>query len=290
MTNRRWLILFSLLLALAATVHAQVTVNLKLRKNNYLAGEAVPLTVTITNYSGQELAFQGSDQRNWIDFIVSSGRGVPLSPIAKPAFGTVRIPSGKAIVRTVDLAELYAIDDLGNFSVYAIVRLPEQKTDGFQSNRHLFTINTAIPYWKQTVGVPSQRGRQNEYRLIQYNNSGRNQLYVQVADAPTGNIIKTHFLGDVLMLRKPSVTVDSSLNMHVLYMMTPKYWAHARVAPDGKFLGRDIYEGAGGDPVLAQMKDGSVKTLGGSLYDPKAAEEARKASRKASDRPDFIYE
>ncbi len=275
---------------MAGAARAQVTVELRFQKNNFLAGESVPVNVTITNFSGRELAFQGTRESNWIDFIVNSNRGVPLSPMARPAFGTVRIPSGKAIVRTVDLAQLYPIDELGNFSVYAIVRLPSQRTDGFQSNRHLFTVNSALPYWKQVVGVPGQRGRQNEFRLIQFNNDRRNQLFAQIADAKTGKILRTHFLGDVLMLRKPSVSVDSSLNMHVLYMMTPKFWGHARIAPDGRFLGRDLYQPLASDPVLAQMKDGSIRALGGKLYDPKEAEEAQKRSRKASDRPAFLYE
>ncbi|MBB5350379.1 hypothetical protein HNR46_000603 [Haloferula luteola] len=290
MTARLWISLFLGLVSLACPALAQVTVDIRLEKRNYLAGESIPLSVTVTNLSGQELAFQGTTETNWIDFMVNSTRGVPLTPLAKPAFGAVRIPTGKALTRTIDLAQLYALDDLGNFSVYAIVRLPGQGTNGFQSNRHLFTVNTSQPYWKQVVGAPGKRGGQNEFRLIQYNNTGKNQLYAQLADARTGKILRTHYLGDVLMLRKPSVTIDSSLNMHVLFMMSPKFWGHATIAPDGRFLGRELYQPAGGDPVLAQMTDGSIKTLGGILYDRKAAEEARKATRKASDRPAFLYE
>ena len=290
MTKRLCFSLILLALSFTSLLRAQVSVELKLGRNNYLAGEAVPVQITVTNLSGQEILFQGTTQTAWIDFIVESNRGVPLTPIAKPAFGAVRIPSGKAISRTLDLSEIYAIDSLGNYSIYAIVRLPGQATSGFHSNRHLFTVNTAIPYWKQVVGVPGNSGRQNEFRLIQYNNNRKNQLYAQIADAKSGKILKTHFLGDVLMLRKPVVSVDSSLNMHVLYMMTPKFWGHARIAADGKFLGRDLYQPAGGDPVLAKMKDGSIRTLGGELYDPKAAAEAQQRSRKASDRPDFLYD
>lgn len=280
-----------LALACVGLAPAQVSVSLKLGKRNFLAGESVPIEVTLTNLTGTELAYQSTDSSSWIDFIVNSNRCVPMTPAGKPAFGAVRIPSGRAIVRTVDLAQLYPLTELGNYSVYAIVRPPGQPRGGIQSNRHLFTINTAKPYWSEKVGVPGSRTKTREFRLIQFNNASKHQLYAQVADGNTGRILTTHHLGEVLMLRKPSVTVDSSLTMHVLYMISPKFWGHARITPDGKFLGRDLYQpSASGDPVLAKLNDGSVKALGGLYYDPKAAEEAAKRTRKASDRPDFIYE
>jgi len=267
---------------------AQVTVQLRLGKTSFLAGEPVPVEVTVTNLSGQELAFQGNTRTSWIDFIVSSGRGVPMSAIASPAFGAVRIPSGKALVRTVDLSQIYALTELGNHSVYAIVRLPNQGNGGFQSNRHLFTVNSALPYWTQAVGVPGRPGKQNEFRLIKFNSDRKTQLYAQLADARTGRILRTHHLGELLAIRDPAVSVDSSLTMHVLFMINPKFWGHARISPDGRFLGRDLYQpGPTIDPMLAKMTDGSIKPIGGIFYDPKAAAEQQSRNRRASDRPDI---
>ncbi len=131
---------------------------------------------------------------------------------------------------------------MGNFSLYAIVRLPNQGTNGFQSNRHLFTVNSALPYWKQAVGVPGRPGKQNEFRLIKFNSGRKTQLYAQLADARTGRIMRTHHLGELLTVREPAVSVDSSLNMHVLFMINPKFWGHARIAADGRFDRPDLGE------------------------------------------------
>jgi len=251
----------------------------------------VPLGVTVSNLSGSELTFAGSQTMPWIDFIVTSSRGVPLTAIGKPAFGAVRIPSGKAMSRTVDLNKLFALRELGNYSVYAIVRLPGQERGGYQSRRYLFTVSNAKPYWSQVVGDPKRPGKSQQYRLVQFTGGKKNQLYVQIATHPGGAIVRTHHLGEVLMFRKPSVTIDTSLNMHVLYLITPSIWGHARVAPDGSFLGRDLYRSsAAGDPGLAKLEDGSVRAVGGIPYDPKAEAEEQRKTRKVSERPDFIYE
>jgi len=286
-------LLLPLLMALlgAHQAAAQVSVDLKFTKSSFLHGEPIPITVSLTNLTGRDLTFQGTRDSAWIDFIVNSTRGVPLTAFGKPAFGAVVIPAGKTMAKTVDLTKLYSFRELGNFSVYSIVRLTGQGNQGYQSRRHLFTVSSAKPYWSQVVGVPGKPGKTHEFRLIQFTGGAKNQLYAQVADAKTGAVLRTHHLGEVLMFRKPTTTVDGDLTMHVLYLITPTFWGHARISPDGTFLGRDLYKPSDlGDPKLAKNSAGKVITVGGIPYDPVAEAEARAKERKASDRPAFIYE
>ena len=291
MNFRRFLIPLLLLVLGAHQAAAQVSVDLRFGKSSFLHGEPIPITVSLTNLTGRDLKFQGTTESAWIDFIVNSTRGVPLTAVSKPAFGAVVIPAGKTVAKTVDLASLYSFRELGNFSVYSIVRLPGQGHRGYQSRRHLFTVSSAKPHWSQVVGVPGKPGKTHEYRLIQFTGDTKNQLYAQVADAKTGAVIRTHHLGEVLMFREPTVTIDGDLTMHVLYLITPTFWGHARISPEGKFLGRDLYKPTNaGDPKLAKNTAGKVITVGGILYDAKAEAEARAKERKASDRPAFIYE
>jgi hypothetical protein len=284
------LVFFVLAWAWPAAVGAQVTVKLQLERNSYLAGEPIPVGITLTNLTGQPLVFEGSKERPWIDFIVSSSRGVPLRPVGEPVFGKVEVPAGKTVGRSVDLSRLYAFGELGNFSIYAVVRLPHQRTEGFQSNRHLFTVSESPPRWSQRVGVPGT-GKTHEYRLIQFTGGRKSRLYVQVADARSGRPLRTHQLGDFVDFRKPTAKVDSSMNMHLLYMATPHFWGYARVAPDGEFLGRELYRPtATGHPSLVKGSNGEVGVSGGIYYDAEKEAEARKNQRKASERPAFIYE
>lgn len=276
---------------LTARASAQIDVKLQMARNTYVAGESVPVTISITNNSGQDLVFQGNNRLGWIDFTVTSNRGVPMTPLGKPTFGAVKIPLGQTMSRSIDLAQMFPLQSMGNYSVYGVVRLPGQTNDGFISNRLLFNINTARPYWTQKVGVPGKAGQTREYRVLNFNGGQKTTLYAQVVDSRTGNPLQTHSLGEVLMFRKPSVALDNRQVMHVLYLIGPTVWAHARVGPDGSLLGRELHKrGAGPDPILVTLSSGIVQVGNSIPYDPKAEAEARGRVRKASDRPAFIFQ
>jgi hypothetical protein len=275
----------------SAQAIAQINVKLQMERKSFLSGESVPVAVTITNNSGQDIVFQGANRLSWIDFTVSSLHGTALTPAGQPAFGSVKIPLGQAMTRTVDLARLFPIQAMGNYSVYCVVRLPGQTTEGFISNRLLFNIETARPYWAQKVGAPGKSGQTLEYRVLNFTGDKKSLLYAQLVNTRTGNPIQTHSLGEVLMFRKPTVTLDKRQVMHVLYLIGPTLWAHAKMGPDGKLLGRDLHKrGASSDPLLVTLPNGTVQVGGGIPYDPKAEATARQRVRKANERPAYIYQ
>lgn len=279
--------------ALAVNASAQIDVKIQMPRKTYLAGESLPVTVSITNQSGQDLTLQGSSRLGWIDFNVTAANrsGVPLSPAAQTAFGAVKIPLGQTVAKTFDLAQIYPLKEMGNYSIYGVVRLPGQSTDGFISNRLLFNINTARPYWTQKVGVPGKAGQTREFRVLSFTGGQKTTLYAQVVDLKTGSPMQTHSLGEYLTFQKPAVTLDNRQVMHVLYLVAPTMYSHARVSPDGTLLGSQLHKAAGNvNPQLFTARDGSV-AVGNSLpYDPKAEAEARGKVRKASDRPSFIFQ
>lgn len=291
MTGVRLLFRLLFLGLCVATAQAQIDVKLTMSRNTFVSGELVPVSVSVTNHSGQDLVFQGNSRLGWIDFTVMSNRGVAMTPLGQPAFGAVKIPLGQTMTRTVDLSKLYSLQSMGNYSVYAVVRLPGQTNDGFMSNRLLFNVNTARPYWTQKVGVPGKAGQSREYRVLEFSGGRKVMLYAQVIDTRTGGALQTHSLGEVLMFRKPTVTLDNRQVMHVLYLIAPETWGHARVAPDGTLLGRELHKrGGGGDPLLVTTRDGVVQVGNATPYDPNAAAKARGQARKASDRPSFIFQ
>lgn len=291
MTGFRPLQILAFLGLLSAPALAQIDVKLQMARTTYVSGESVPVSVSITNNSGQDLVFQGNNRMGWIDFTVTSNRGVPMTPLGRPTFGAVKIPLGQTMTRTIDLAQMFPLQTMGNYSVYGVVRLPGQTTDGFISNRLLFNINTARPYWSQKVGVPGKAGQTREYRVLNFTGGQKNMLYAQVVDTRTGNPLQTHSLGEVLMFRKPTVALDNRQVMHVLYLIGPTLWAHARVGPDGTLLGRELHKrGAGPDPILVTLSSGIVQVGNSIPYNPRAEAEARGRVRKISDRPAFIFQ
>lgn len=281
----------ALLLATLAPAAAQVVVTLRLDRNQYVAGEAVPAQLTITNNAGTDLLFQDTGRVPWLDFIVKDERGGPATPIGRPAFGAVKVPRGQAMSRNLDLARLYRLSQMGNYSVYAVVRLPGTQAEGFLSNRLLFTMTTAHAVWTQKVGVAGRPGQTREYRVLTYSGDQKTALYVQITDTRSGTALKTFALGEALMFRKPLSTLDGKQCLHVLYLATPSIWCHSIVDPDGRLLAQNLHKrGPESDPSLATLANGTVQVVGSIPYDPKAERDALSTTRKLSDRPSFVYD
>lgn len=277
--------------ALVASGSAQVVANLRMDRTQFVAGEPVNAVVTLTNHSGQDLLLQTSGRQPWLDFIIKKEGGLPVAPIQALNFGAAQIPMGQTMSRSIDLAKYFRLHELGSFSVYAVVRLPGQTTEGSLSNRLLFTVTTLRPYWQQKVGVPGKPGQINEYRVLTFAGAQTTKLLVQVADTRTGLPLQTVSFGDMLTFRKPQITLDSQQNLHVLYLVTPTMWAHGRVDPNGNLLGRDLHKrGGGSDPQLMAQADGSVQVGGGIPYDPNAQQQMMSKFHKLSERPTMLYD
>jgi len=282
-----------LCLAIAAigTAHAQLITSLRLSKNQYVSGEPVIAQVSITNHSGQELLFRGDTRLQWIDFTVKNSNGNPVSVRNQMTYGTMKIGIGETMVRDFDLGRAYLISESGNYTVSAVIRNADYHIDGVATNKGFFTVNPGRVYWAQKVGLLGKPGQTREYRLLNFSAAQNSQLYVQVKDDRTGQLIATYSLGEALLVRNPLVAVDRQQHMHVMYLGTPTMWVHCEIDTDGKMVNRQIHQrGDQGDPQLLTTKEGAV-TVGNSVpYDPAAVAAAKAKTRKISDRPPFLYQ
>ncbi len=286
----RSLFKLSLVAVLAGVAHAQLSATLKLSKTQYLAGEPVMAVVNITNYAGQDITFYGDGRMQWLTFILKNNRGEEVTPRGRAAFGKMVIKAGASMAREVDLSQIFYLREPGNFSATAVVRMPGNTGEGTSSNRVLFNQSPGAPYWKQKVGIPGKPGQTREFRVINFSGEEKAQIYVQVIDGRTGQNVRTFMLGEVLMLRKPLVTVDRQQRLHVMYLATPTMWVHCEIDTDGKLAARQLHQrGAQGDPQLLTFADGTVRVANSIPYDEKAINEAKAKIRKASDRPPVTY-
>lgn len=278
--------LCGLALISVTAAHGQISATLRLNKTQYVAGEAVIGVVTITNNSGQDQVFQTTTRMPWLDFVIKDGKGEPTTPKGRVGFGAVKIPAGQTMAREVVLNSYFQLSDPGSYSVYGVVRTPGQMSEGFSTNRLLFNLSAARPYWTQKVGVKGNASKLREFRVLNYSGNQKSELYVQVMDCATGTSLQTYSIGEVLMFRKPQITVDRNQVLHVFFLSGPTMWTHIQVDTSGKLLKREFHiRGPQGDPQLLTMKDGSIGISNSIPYDPKAAAEAKAKVRKASDRP-----
>ena len=288
--NLTFLRLIAALVATSGVVEAQLSTSLRLSKLQYLSGEPIVATVTITNHAGRDVVFQGEAQRPWLDFVITNARGDSATPTARSSFGVMKISAGQTLSRQVDLAALFQLADSGTYSTSATVRMPGRDGETTTTNRVLLTVSPGRPYWTQKVGVGDRSGKTREFRILNFSGDQKSQLYAQVLDGRTGLPIRTFTLGEALLLRKPSVTVDKNQRMHVLFLASPDAWVHCQIDTDGRLAERAIHKcGPQGDPLLMTAPDGSVSVANSILYDPKAAAAARAKFRKLSERPSITF-
>jgi len=270
-----------------ADLRAQLATSLSMNKKTYVAGESVIAEIIVTNHSGRELTLASTRALPWLSFVVTNTKGNPVPTRKLNVFGAMKIKAGESLAKRVDLTEYFLLDNQGNFAASAVVRDPTAAVQSASTNRILFNLNPGKLYWSQKIGVSNNASNHTrEVKLMTFSDGQKTQLYTKVIDGRTGISITTFSLGEVLLLRKPMVTLDGKQRMHVMFLSTPSMWVHCQVSADGKLVGRDLHQrSAQGDPVLMAYGDGSVRVMNSNLYDPKVVEAEKSKIRKATDRP-----
>ena len=275
----------------AGAASAQLQVEIRMSKGEYVAHEQVAAVVTLTNRAGRDLILQGRGNLNWLSFEVWDSRGRPLSPRrAGNIMQAARIPAGQSVSKKIDLNAIYPVNEPGRYRVRAGVRLFEGDGSLFGSNTVGFNVTTARAFFTQRVGVPGSN-KVREFRVLTFSGHQKTELYIQVQDVESGRMLQTQRLGEALLFRKPDATVDGANNLHILYLVSPATYCRVRVSPEGRLLGRDFHKrGTTGSPRLITFGNGEVKVAGGVPYDPKARKEAEGKIRRLSERPAILFE
>jgi hypothetical protein len=260
-------LLCSLTVAMTCFVQAQVTVDVTLSQDQYLAGEAMPLIVRITNRSGQTLHF-GNDA-DWLTFSIESKEGYVVTKKGEVPVDhyDLNLASSKMGKTEVDLAPYFAFSKPGRYTVTASVVIKEWNRE-VSSQPKSFDIIIGSKMWEQEVGLPKTPGAVDatpeirKYALHQANyRRARLMLYVQITDA-TGKVFKVFPIGPMLSFGGPEPQVDRFSNLHVLYQDGQRSFNYTVVDPHGTVLLRHEYDMAP-RPRLKLDPDGNFVVVGG---------------------------
>jgi hypothetical protein len=260
-------LLLSIFVAAAWSLQAQVTVDLSLPQDQFLAGEAMPVTVRVVNRSGQTLQL-GKDPA-WLTFNVESKDGyVVIKKGETPVDAVdVMLPSAKLGKMQFDIAPYFSFSKPGRYTVSASVVIREWNQI-VTSEPTAFDIIIGSKMWEQEVGLPKAPGAEDRppeirrYTLHQANYlRSRLMLYVQVSDLQ-GRIYKVFPIGPLLSFGQPEPQVDRLSNLHILYQDGQRSYNYTVVDPHGTVLLRQEYDMAP-RPRLSLNAEGNFEVIGG---------------------------
>src|SRR6266487_5350406 len=194
--HRALLILSPLLFALGA--EAQIQVELKLPRLQYIVYEPVVTTLGITNLAGRDIDLQDANGQSWLGFEVTGSDGQPIAPLnGDNAQPPLKIEAGQRVTRQIDFGPLYPVHDFGAYHVRTHVYFADLGKF-FYSGTGVFEVTDARPIWQQTVGIPTgvaASGDVRTYSLLTNRFPDHTSLYVRVQDKDAGVVYATYSLG-----------------------------------------------------------------------------------------------
>lgn len=259
-------LVFGLALFAFFRVSAQVTVDLSLNQDQFLPSESIPLTVKITNLSGQQLHLGA--EPDWLTFNVESADGfVVIKSSEVPVLGKFDLDSSQIGIKRVDLQPYFSMTKPGRYRVTATLRIKAWAAEISSAPKH-FDVVSGAPLWSQNFGVPDGTNTAPEVRkyTLEKANYLKEQLrlYVQVSDPDVQEVFKVSALGPMVSFSHPEAQVDRLSRLNVLWQTGAQWWTYALVNPDGTIAREDTYDNFYSRPRLTVNANGDVLVAGGT--------------------------
>ncbi|HEY6184185.1 MAG TPA: hypothetical protein VIW67_18200 [Terriglobales bacterium] len=261
-------LLIGFTILLASTVQAQIQVELKFKRLQYVAHEPVLATVKITNLAGHALELADGKGQRWFGFEVNADSGHLLAPlrqdVSEPA---LHLETGETVTRKFNLRGAFPVEDLGVYHVRANVYFADSDRF-FYSTAKVFEITDARPIWQRAVGVPEGMpvaGENRTYALLSHRFPEHTSLYVRVEDKEHGIVYATYSLGRLMSYDEPQTQLDRANQLHVLHCTAPRTWSYSHIGLNGELLGHSSFMETRTRPRLRQQADGVVAIRGGKV-------------------------
>jgi len=283
----RYVLCVACVFFIAAKADAQIQVDLKFKRLQYIAYEPVVATLSITNLAGRDIDLHNADAQSWLGFEITGSEGQPIAPVsAENAQGPLKIEAGQRVTHQINLTPLYPVHEFGTYHVRTNVYFADLGKF-FYSPTRVFEVTDARPIWQQTVGIPDgvgAPGNTRTYSLLTNRFPDHTSLYVRVQDKDSGVVYATYSLGRAIAFEEPQAEIDHANQLHVLHCSAPRAWAYSRVGLNGELLAHSSFMETKTRPRLVRVANGDVAVRGGTIQSP-AAQTSRGTAPKLSARP-----
>jgi hypothetical protein len=272
---------------IAARAEAQIQVDLKFKRLQYIAYEPVVATLSITNLAGRDIDLHDAGGQSWLGFEITGNEGQPIAPIsAESGQPPLKVEAGQRVTHQINLTPLYPVHDFGTYHVRTNVYFADLGKF-FYSPTRVFEVTDARPIWQQTVGIPdgvAAPGNVRTYSLLTNRFPDHTSLYVRVQDRDSGIVYATYSLGRAIAFEEPQAEIDHSNQLHVLHCSAPRAWAYSHIGLNGELLAQSSFMETKIRPRLVRATNGEVAVRGGTIESP-AAQSSRGTAPKLSARP-----
>ena len=148
------ILLVACILVFAAKSEAQIQVDLKFKRLQYIAYEPVVATISVTNLAGRDIDLHDAEGQSWLGFEITGSEGQPVTPMsAESGEAPLKVAAGQRVTHQVNLTPLYPVHDFGTYHVRTNVYFADLGKF-FYSPTRVFEVTDARPIWQQTVGIP----------------------------------------------------------------------------------------------------------------------------------------
>lgn len=261
--------LFTSLIALflSTAIQAQVTLEVTMDQDQYIAGESVIVAVRVVNYSGRTITL--GRESDWLKLSVGSPDGfVVQQRSAVPVTGEFNVASSERGTRRVNLTPHFDFAKPGTYNVSAKVKIPGFAQE-LTSKPLAFYLARGTKVWEQEFGVPGSTNgpggapEVRKYALQQAMHLKKMRLYLRVTDPGESRVVATYALGPLLSFGQPEHIVDGKSNLHVLYQAGRKSFLYTIIDPDGRLTLRQTHDFAADRPTLKMSLGNEVNVVGG---------------------------
>ena len=258
--------IFALTAGIFFRAAAQVTVELVLEQDQFLARETMPLAVKIINSSGQPIRL-GADA-NWLTFTIESVDGfVVIKNSEVPVQGEFDLESSQMGIKRVDLAPYFVMSKTGRYKIIATLHIPDW-TATVTSAPKSFDIIHGAKIWAREFGMRTGTNAAPDvfkFTLEQANYlRSQLRLYVQLSDAEETRVFHTESLGAMVSFSSPEAQVDRFSQLHVLWQAGAQSFSYCLVGPNGKLIRKETYDNFGSRPRMSVNQTGEVIIIGGT--------------------------
>jgi hypothetical protein len=279
------LLLPACLLVAATSAMAQIQVDLKLPRLQFVAYEPVLATLHITNLAGRDIDLRDAAGQEWFGFEVTGRDGQIVGRLKTDSMQSgLKIEAGQRVTQKINLTPLFDVHDFGMYHVRAHIYFADLDKF-FYSQPKVFEVTDARPIWQRTVGMPDRSagpGTVRTYALLTNRFPEHKALYVRVADADTGIVYATYPLGRIIDFDEPHAEIDRNNFLHVLHCAAPRTWSYAKIGLNGELVSHQTFMETKTRPRLVHDGNGMIAVRGGMVDQPVAAS---KTAPKLSGRP-----